>query len=76
MLREAREDLTKQARQHDEEIILLNQQLQNKRDLDMMRFREFVAQGGNPSLFSGTPSASEVRFLSLFTCRNLRQNPF
>lgn len=64
MLREAREDLTKQARQHDEEVILLNEQLQNKRDFDFIRFKEFVAQGGNPAMFAGTPSTSEVRFLS------------
>ena len=60
MLRDAREDLTKQIQQHDEEMILLNEQLHNKRDHDFIRFKEFVAQGGNPALFAGAPSAFEV----------------
>lgn len=65
MLREAREDLTKQTQQHDEEIILLNEQLHNKRDHDFIRFKEFVAQGGNPAFFGGAPSAFEVCFVSV-----------
>jgi hypothetical protein len=60
MLKEARDDLNKQTRQHEEEIQLLNEQLQNKRDLDFIRFKEFVERGGNPALFHGTPSTGEV----------------
>ena len=60
MLKESREDINKQTRQHDEEIQLLNEQLQNKRDLDFIRFKEFVEKGGNPAYFHGTPSTGEV----------------
>jgi hypothetical protein len=60
MLKEAREDLSKQARQHDEEIQLLNQQLHNKRDMDFIRFKDFVDRGGNPAHFHGPPSTAEV----------------
>lgn len=61
MLKEAREDLNKQTRQHEEELIVLNEQLQNKRDLDFIRLKEFVAQGGNLAHLHGTPSTFEVR---------------
>jgi len=60
MLKEARDDLNKQTRQHEEEVQLLNEQLQNKRDLDFIRFKEFVERGGNPALYHGTPSTAEV----------------
>jgi len=60
MLKEARDDFNKQTRQHEEEIQLLNEQLQNKRDLDFIRFKDFVERGGNPSHFHGTPSTAEV----------------
>jgi len=60
MLKEARDDLNKQTRQHEEEIHLLNQQLHNKRDLDFIHFKEFVERGGNPAQFHGTPSTAEV----------------
>lgn len=60
MLKEAREDLNRQTRQHEEEMQLLNEQLQNKRDLDFIRFKEFVERGGNPTNFHGTPSTMEV----------------
>ena len=63
MLKEARDDLNRQTRQHEEEMQLLNEQLQNKRDLDFMRFKEFVEKGGNPALFHGAPSSSEVGFV-------------
>lgn len=62
MLKEAREDLNKQLQQHEEEVQLLNEQLQNKRDLDFMRFKDFVEQGGNPALFHGSPSTTEVSY--------------
>ncbi len=60
MLKEARDDFNKQTRQHEEEIQLLNEQLQNKRDLDFVRFKDFVERGGNPALFHGPPSTAEV----------------
>ena len=60
MLKEARDDLTKQTKQHEEEIHLLNQQLNNKRDLDFIRFKDFVERGGNPGNFHGPPSTAEV----------------
>ncbi|CAF1295830.1 unnamed protein product, partial [Adineta ricciae] len=60
MLKEAREDLNKQVQQHEEEIQVLNEQLQNKRDLDFMRFKDFVERGGNPALFHGPPSTVEL----------------
>jgi len=60
MLKEARDDFNKQTRQHEEEIQLLNEQLQNKRDLDFIRFKDFVERGGNPALFNGPPSKAEV----------------
>lgn len=60
MLKEAREELNKQTRQHEEEMQLLNEQLHNKRDLDLIRFREFVERGGNPAHFHGPPSSAEV----------------
>ncbi|CAF2625726.1 unnamed protein product [Rotaria sp. Silwood2] len=69
MLKEARDDLNKQTRQHEEEIQLLNEQLQNKRDLDFIRFKEFVERGGNPALFQGSPSSFEVARL-----RELEEN--
>ncbi|CAF3443526.1 unnamed protein product [Rotaria sp. Silwood1] len=60
MLKEARDDLNKQTRQHEEELQLLNEQLQNKRDLDFIRFKEFVERGGNPAHFHGTPTSFEL----------------
>jgi hypothetical protein len=60
MLKEARDDLNKQTRQHEEEVQLLNEQLQNKRDLDFIRFKEFVERGGNPALYHGAPTTAEV----------------
>ncbi len=60
MLKEARDDLSKQTRQHEEEIQLLNDQLQNKRDVDFMRFKEFVERGGNPANFHGAPTTADV----------------
>jgi hypothetical protein len=60
MLKEARDDLNKQTRQHEEEIQLLNEQLHNKRDLDFIRFKDFVDRGGNPAHFHGPPSTAEV----------------
>ena len=66
MLKEARDELSKQARQHDDEIQLLNDQLNNKRDLDSMRLKDFVDRGGNSARFHGAPSTAEVslRFFS------------
>ncbi|CAF0929662.1 unnamed protein product, partial [Rotaria sordida] len=60
MLKEARDDLNTQTRQHEEEIQLLNEQLQNKRDLDFIRFKEFVERGGNPAHFNGVPTSFEL----------------
>ncbi|CAF0721783.1 unnamed protein product [Adineta steineri] len=60
MLKEARDDSNKQIRQHEEEIQLLNEQLQNKRDLDFIRFKDFVERGGNPGFFNGSSSTAEV----------------
>lgn len=69
MLKEAREDLNKQTRQHEEEIHLLTQQLDNKRDLDLIRFKEFVQRGGNPAHFNSTPTTAE-----LLRLRELEEN--
>lgn len=60
MLKEARDDLNKQTRQHEEEMQLLNAQLQNKRELDFIHFKEFVDRGGNPALFHISGSSFEV----------------
>jgi hypothetical protein len=62
MLKEAREDLNKQSRQHEEEILVLNEQLQNKRDLDFIRIKDFAERGGNSGLLHGAPSSFEVSF--------------
>ncbi|CAF3484271.1 unnamed protein product [Rotaria socialis] len=69
MLKEAREDINKQTRQHEDEIQILNEQLQNKRDLDFIRFKEFVDRGGNPANFHGAPSSYEVAHI-----RELEEN--
>jgi hypothetical protein len=66
MLKEAREDLTKQTRQYEEEIHLLNEQLHNKRDLDFARFKDFAERGGNSALFHGPPSTAEVIIIRFF----------
>lgn len=66
MLKEARDDLNKQTRQHEEEIQLLNEQLQNKRGLDLIRFKEFVERGGNPANFHGSSSTFEVAMRIFF----------
>lgn len=63
MLKEAREELNKQTRQHEEEMQLLNEQLHNKRDMDFIRFKEYVERGGNPAHFHGPPSSAEVIFI-------------
>ncbi len=66
MLKEAREELNKQTHQHEEQIQLLNEELHNKRDLDYMRFKDFVDRGGNPAHFHGPPSTAEVILLFCF----------
>jgi hypothetical protein len=60
MLKESREDLNKQSRQHDEELAILHEQLQHKRDLDFVRFKEFAERGSNSARFHDAPSSIEV----------------
>lgn len=60
MLKEARDDLNKQSRQHEEEILVLNEQLNNKRDLDFIRFKDFAERGSNSGQLHGAPSSFEV----------------
>lgn len=74
MLKEAREELNKQTRQHEEEIQLINEQLHNKRDMDFIRFKEYVERGGNPAHFHGPPSSAEVN--SILVSRFFLSLPF
>ena len=60
-MKEAREDLTNQTRQYEQEILVLNEQLNNKRDFDLIRLKDFAERGGNSGSFNGTASAAEVR---------------
>ena len=60
MLKEARDDLNKQSRQHEEELLVLNEQLNNKRDLDFIRFKDFAERGSNSGQLHGAPSSFEV----------------
>ncbi|CAF0798448.1 unnamed protein product [Didymodactylos carnosus] len=60
LLKEAREDLNKQTKHYEEEIQLLNEQLHNKRDIDFLKFKEYVAQGGNPASYRNTPTSHEL----------------
>ena len=63
MLNEARDDLNKQMRQYEEEIQILKERLQNKRDLDFTRFKDFVERGGNLAQFQGVTSSYEVMII-------------